>query len=139
MSHVWILLYILKLKQTRKISVFIIEFTLSKKKKKKTNAIQEKGRKSYQNCFSQQFLSCITSNQIISEDSLQIYFIHDVQTHYIHGLTFTKNLNLCSKLSIIFRVPQFICLSTYVFSTYLQAVFSNGEKNLIWTYNLGYP
>ena len=78
----------------------------------------KKGRKAIKT-LSQQFLSFIASNQTTSEDSLQIYFIHELQIHYIHGLTLTKNLNLCSKLAIIFRVPQFICLSTYVFSTYL--------------------
>lgn len=88
-----------------------------------TNAIQEKGKKSYQNSFSQQFLSVIASNQTISEDSLQMYFIHDVQIHYIHGLTLTKNLNLCSKLAIIFRVPQFICLHLCLFYLFISSFF----------------
>lgn len=107
----------------KNISVFIIEFTLSKKKKKMTNAIQEKGKKSYQNSFSQQFLSFIASNQTASEDSLQIYFIHDLQIHYIHGLTLTKNLNLCSKLAIIFRVPQFMSFHLCLFHLFINSLF----------------
>lgn len=92
-----------------------------------TNAIQEKGKKNYQNSFSQQFLSFITSNQTISEDSIQIYLIHDFQIHYIHGLTLTKNVNLYPNFTIIFRVPQFISFHI----THLETgFFSNGEKPL---------
>lgn len=107
-SHVNFTIHFQIMTNKKNISVFIAEFTLSKKKKKMTNAIQEKGKKNYQNSFSQQFLSFITSNQTISEDSIQIYLIHDFQIHYIHGLILTKNLNLYPNFTIIFRVPQFI-------------------------------
>lgn len=60
----------------KNISVFVTEFTLSKKDDKcHTGKREEKNL----NSFSEQFLSFITSNQIISEQSVQIHVIHDVR------------------------------------------------------------